>query len=203
MRKDLQVLKKQVLSFDAGKRKECGYQPIGIPKAISNIGRPVSSDEFEYRFQMVTATTLWLQSILDKLNGLTSSFAIDSLKLAPFPHPSQFKAKRGRKAEGKKTQEYLLQKGFSDEQNRTGIGMRSWIKSSRHVSGKIGDVAREMLDADEPLFFMHIDEDGKVTSEIDPQRQRAFLYGPQRMANHNEENLLRALAKGKQKLRKK
>ncbi len=83
MRKDLQALKKQVLSFDAQKRKECGYLPIVIPKAISHTGRPISSDEFEYRLQMVTATTFWLQSILDKLNGLTSSCAIDMLKLSP------------------------------------------------------------------------------------------------------------------------
>ena len=38
MLKDLQGLKKQVLCFDAKKRKEFGYFSLDLPKPISHIG---------------------------------------------------------------------------------------------------------------------------------------------------------------------
>ena len=203
MRKDLQALKKEVLSFDACRRKECGYLPIGIPKSISHTGRPLSADEFKVRIETLIATLFWLQAILDKLNGLTSSCAIDMLELSPYPHPSQIKEQRGRKPLGKRTQERLLEKGFVEAHDRTGVGMRGWIKSSQKVSEQLGDMAKEMLDSGEPLFFIHVDEDGKVTSEADPKKQRAFLDGRDVMRNHEKESLLRALAKGKQSRTKK
>ena len=203
MLNDLEALKKQVLSFKAQKRKECGYLPIGIPKPISHTGRPLSADEFNGRLNEITATLLWLQSILDKLNGLTSSCAIDLINLYPYPHPSQFKAQRGRKPLGKKTQERLLQKGFSEAKNMTGIGMRSWIKSSQKNSKLLSDTAREILDSGEPLLFMHVEEDGKITHEADPKKQRAFLDSREVIKNHDSASLLRALTKGKQKSQKK
>ena len=203
MLNDLKVLKEQVLSFETQKRKECGYIPIGIPKPISHTGRPLSADEFNERLNEITSTSLWLQSILDKLNGLTSSCAIDLIKLYPYPHPSQSKTQRGRKPLGGKTQERLLQKGFREAQNSTGIGMRSWIKSSQKDSKLLADTAIKILDSGEPLLFMHVDEDGKMTHEADPKKQRAILDSREVIKNHDSESLLRALAKGKQKSRKK
>jgi hypothetical protein len=155
------------------------------------------------RIETVIATLFWLQAILDKLNGLTSSCAIDMLKLCPYPHPSQFKEQRGRKPLGKKTQERLLEEGFLEAHERTGIGMRGWIKSSQKVSEQLGDMAKEMLDSGEPLLFMHVDEDGRVTSEADPEKQRAFLDSSEVMRNHNKDSLLRALTKGKQSRKEK
>lgn len=203
MRKDLQALKKEVLSFDAKRRKECGYMPTDIPKSISHTGRPVSANEFQGRLQQITASSLWLQSILDRLNGLTTSYAIDNLKICPIPRILHSKAHPGRKPLGPKTQERLLQKGFSEAQNKSGIGMRSWIKSSQQVSEELAGALKEMLDSGEPLLFQHVDEDGIVTSEADPKRQRAFLDSREVMKNHKSESLLRALAKGKQSRTKK
>jgi hypothetical protein len=202
MLNDLKALKDQVLSFETQKRKECGYLPIGIPKPISHTGRPLSADGFNERLNEITATLLWLQSILDKLNGLTSSCAIDLINLYPYPHPSQFKAQRGRKPLGKKTQERLLQKGFGEAKDDTGIGMRSWIKASQKLSEQISDTARKILDSGEPLLFMHVDEDGRVTYEAEPEKQRAFLDSRDIIKNHEPESLLRALTKGKQKSQK-
>lgn len=108
MRKDLDALKKQVLSFGAQKRKEYGYVPISIPKSMSNTGRPISPEMFRERVCEAVATSLWLQSILDKLNGLKISAAIEMDNNCPFPHPAKFKDKRGRKSLGEKTQERLL-----------------------------------------------------------------------------------------------
>ena len=81
--------------------------------------------------------------------------------------------------------------------------MLSCIKSSQQVSEELADALKEMLDSGEPLLFQHVDEDGKVTSEADPKRQRAFLDSPEVMKNHESESLLRALAKGKQSRTKK
>lgn len=203
MLKDLQALKKEVLSFAAQKRKECGYIPITIPNKMSHVGRPLSAEEFTERLHFVIATTIWLQSILDKLNGLTSSCAIDMLELNPYPHPSKFNEKRGRRPLGKKTQENLLQKGFNEDNKKTGQGMRSWIKSSKEVSEQTVNLAKDLLDKGEPLCFIHVDEDGKVTSTTDSKKQRAFIEGSEVMKNHHSESLLRALAKGKQKSGKK
>lgn len=200
--KDLQRLKKQVLSLDSKKRKEFGYLSVDLPKPISHTGRPLSADVFIESLSFITSTTVLFQSILDKSNGLTSSCAIDLIEHCPYPLP-ETKVKRGRKPLGDKTQERLLHEGFNEAQKDTDIGMRTWIKKNQETSQQIGDAARKIIDSGEPLDFMFVAEDGTVTYERDPDKQRAFLASRYTMNNHTPENLLRALTKGKQKSLKK
>jgi hypothetical protein len=199
--KDLQRLKKQVLSLDSKKRKEFGYLSVDLPKPISHTGRPLSADVFIESLSFITSTTVLFQSILDKSNGLTSSCAIDLIEHCPYPLP-ETKVKRGRKPLGDKTQERLLQKGFNEAQKDTDIGMRTWIKKSQETSQQIGDAARKIIDSGEPMNFVHITEDGTVTYEMDPDRQRAYLGSKNTINNHSAESILRALTKANQKSRK-
>ena len=93
----------------------------------------------------------------------------------------------------------LLLKHYDEAHNNTCIGMRSWIKGSKNVSKQVADVAREIIESGEPLLFMHIDELGNVKYEADSKKQLEFLDSRENIKNHEDESLLRALAKAKQK----